>query len=132
MPLRSCARTDDPISANAIEASNRTRILVPRKSMLCMARPRKTLLAQEPVEVLRLVEVLGGIEPNRIDQSRRGEVRAIEIGAIYCDSGEDCAAQGSTPQRRIGEIRILERCEFKVDARQIRLAQDGALEIAGF
>ena len=59
--------------------------------MLCMARPRRTLLAQEPVEVLRLVEILGGIEPDRIDQSRRGEVRAIEIGAIYCDSGEDRA-----------------------------------------
>src|SRR5215831_7493399 len=131
MPLRSCASTNEPTSANAIEASN-TRILVSRKSMLCMARPRRTLLAQEPVEVLRLVEVLGGIEPNRIDQSRRGEVRAIEIGAIYYDAGEDRAAQGSAPQRRISEIRILERCEFKVHARQIRLAQDGALEIAGF
>src|ERR671923_2616095 len=116
MPLRSCARTDEPISANAIEASNRTRILVSRKSMLCMARPRKTLLAQEPVEVLRLVEVLGGIEPNRIDQSRRGEVRAIEIGAIDYDAGEDRAAQSRAPQRRIGEVRILERCEFKIHA----------------
>src|SRR5919204_334980 len=92
----------------------------------------KTLLAQEPVEVLRLVEVLGGIEPNRIDQSRRGEVGAIEIGTIDCDAGEDRAAQGSAPQRRIGEIRILKRCEFKIHARQIRLAQDRPLEIAGF
>src|SRR5215813_465642 len=78
MPLRSCARTDEPTSANAIEASNTMRIVVSRKSILCMAQPRRTLLAQEPVEVLRLVEVLGGIEPNRIDQSRRSEVRAIE------------------------------------------------------
>src|SRR5262249_7633879 len=119
-------------SANAIEASKTMRILISRKSMLCMARPRKTLLAQEPVEVLRLVEVLGGIESDRTDQSRRGEVCAIEIGAIDYDAGEDRAAQGGAPQRRIGEIRILEGCEFEIHARQIRLAQDGALEIARF
>src|ERR1044072_2486253 len=100
--------------------------------MPCMARPRITLLAQEPVDVLRLVEILGGIEPDRVDQSRRGEVRAIEIGAIDYDTGEDRAARGSAPQRWIGESHVLEKCEFKIHARQIRLAQDGALEIAGF
>src|SRR5947199_9396002 len=130
MPLRSCARTDEPTSANAIKASKTMRILVSRKSMLCLARPKKTLLAQEPVEVSRLVEVLGGIEPNRIDQSRRGEVCAIEIGAIDYDAGEDRAAQGSPPQRRIGEIRIPERCQFTIQAGQIRLEQERSLEIA--
>jgi hypothetical protein len=40
-------------------------------------------------------------------------------------------AQGGAPQRSVGEIRILERCEFEVHARQIRIAEDCLLEIAG-
>src|SRR5262245_13177267 len=131
MPLWSWGRADEPTSPNASEASNRTRIPVSRKSMHCMARG-KTSLAQKPVNVVRLVEILGGVEPNRIDQPRRGEVRAIEIGAINYDPGEGRSAQSGAPQRRIGEIRILERCEFEVDAREIRVAQACPFEIAGF
>src|SRR5690349_16789291 len=108
---------DEAKSPNAIEASNRTRILVSRNSMLCTTRPRNSLLAQEPIDVLGLVEVLGGIEPDRVDQSRRGEVCAIEIGAIDYDAGEDRPSQGGAPQRCIGEIRILKRCEFEVHTR---------------
>src|SRR5215472_4677822 len=98
--------------------------------MDCLTPARRTSLAQKTVRILRLVEILGGIESDRLDQPRRGEVRSIEIGAINRDAGERRAAQGGAPQRSVGEIRILERCEFEVHARQVRLAQDCALEVA--
>src|SRR6516225_2614840 len=78
---------------------------------------RNTSFAQQTLDILRLIEILGGVEPDRLNQSRRGEVRPIEIGAIKRDAGERRATQGSAAQRGIGEIRILERCEFEVDAR---------------
>src|SRR5215472_9836470 len=104
IPLRSWAAAEEATSPNAIEASN----------------------------TLRIIEILGGVESDRLNQPRRGEVRPIEIGAIKRDAGERRATQGSAAQRGIGEIRILERCEFEVDARQIRVTQDCPLEIAGF
>src|SRR5262245_15265770 len=70
--------------------------------------------AQQPLNILCLVEVLGGVESDRLNQPHRGEVCPIEIGAIKRDAGERRAAQGGAAQRGIGEIRILERCEFEV------------------
>src|SRR5262249_9745621 len=91
---------------------------------------RRTSLAQETVRILRLVEILGSIESDRLDQPGRGEVRSIEIGAANRDAGERRTAQGGAPQRSVGKIRILERCEFEVHARQIRIAEDCLLEVA--
>src|SRR5262245_39005096 len=81
-----------------------------------LAPARRTSLAQKTVRILRLVEILGGIESDRLDQPRRGEVRSIEIGAANRDADERRTAQGGAPQRSVGEIRILERCEFEVHA----------------
>src|SRR6516165_6847517 len=133
MPLRSCAGAEETTSPSAVEASNTARILGSRSCCIgCQAPARRTSLAQETVDILRLVEVLGGIESDRLNQPRRGEVRSVEIGAVKRDAGERRATQSGAPQRSVGEIRILEGCKFEVDARQIRIAEDCPLEIAGF
>src|SRR5262249_51013917 len=97
----------------------------------CLAPVRRTSLAQKTVRILRLVEILGGIESDRLDQPRRGEVRSVEIGAANRDAGGRRAAQGGAPPRSLGEICILYRRAFEVHARQIRIAEDCPLEIAG-
>src|SRR6516164_5136001 len=48
---------------------------------------RNTSFAQQTLDILRLVEILGGVEADRRNQPRRGEVRPIEIGAIERDAG---------------------------------------------
>jgi hypothetical protein len=45
-----------------------------------MARPRKTLLAQEPVEVLRLVEILGGRQVGLARQTPKMSLQPISRG----------------------------------------------------
>src|ERR1700751_334692 len=101
-----------------------------RCALVAWPPSRKASFAQQTLDIPCLVEILGGVESDRLDQPRRGEGRPIEIGAIKRDAGERRAAQGRAPQRGIGEIRFPERCEFEVDARQIRIAQDRPLEIA--
>src|SRR6516165_3959616 len=44
--------------------------------------------AQQPLNILCLVEVLGGTEPNRRDKPRRCELGCEEIRAGNCGAGE--------------------------------------------
>src|ERR1700704_2025619 len=130
MPLRSSLRSwavasgpENPRAKNpratypsAIEVSHKPRIrasfeVTPWK----VSRKReRASFAQEAVDILRLVEILGGVEPDRRDESRRCQIRAKEIGAGNRDARECRAAQLSAPQRGVGQIRTLERCEFQV------------------
>src|SRR5262249_827245 len=133
IPLRSWAATEEATSPNAIEASNTPRILASRNVCIgCIAVIEEDLTRaadarySAPYRNSWRRRVRSAQSPS----SRRGP--PIEIGAIKRDAGERRAAQGGAAQRGIGEIRILERCEFEVDARQIRIAQDCPLEIAGF
>src|SRR5262245_28657456 len=90
----------------------------------------ETSLAQKTVRILRLVEILGVIESDLLDRPGRSDVGSIDIGSVIRDADERRIAQGGAPQRSVGEIRILERCEFEVHARQIRTAEDCLLEVA--
>src|SRR5258708_8437038 len=77
---------------------------------------RKASLAQQTLDILRLVEILGGVESDRLNQPRRGEVRPIEIGAVKRDADERCAAQACAPHRPICDIPILYPSESDFDA----------------
>src|SRR5215831_9378082 len=71
--------------------------------------------AQQPLNILCLVEVLGGTEPNRRNKPRRCELRCEEIRAGDCGAGEIGASQGGASKRGVGQIRIPEGCEFEID-----------------
>jgi hypothetical protein len=120
------------MSWSAIETSVKLRI--PREIAPCKwgATEARTSFAQQALNILRLVEVLGGLEPDRCNEPCRYQVGCEEIGTGDRNAGEIGAAQRGTPERGVGQIRILEICEFEVDARQIGIAQDRSLEIGGF
>src|SRR5215831_6552632 len=58
-----------------------------RCALVAWPPSRKASFAQQTFDILRLVEILGGIESDRLNQPRRGEVRPIEIGAVKRDAG---------------------------------------------
>src|SRR4029077_1784943 len=119
-------------SSSAIETSVKLRI--PREIAPCKwgATEARTSFAQQALNILRLVEVLGGLEPDRCNKPCRYQVGCEEIGAGDRNAREIGAAQRGTPERGVGQIRIREICEFEVDARQVGTAQDRSLEISGF
>src|SRR6516165_3597333 len=82
--------------------------------------------AQQPLNILCLVEVLGGTEPNRRNKPRRCELGCEEIRAGNCGAGEIGASQGGASKRGVGQIRIPEGCEFEIDTREIGITQDGS------
>src|SRR5438034_5352665 len=93
IPLRSWAAAEEATSPNAIETSNTPRIPPPaRCASVAWPPSRKASLAQQTLDVLRLVEILGGVESDRLNQPGRGEVRPIEIGAVKRDAGKRRAA----------------------------------------
>src|SRR5262247_2544664 len=78
-----------------------------RRSVFCALS--KFLAASSPIGSISLVEARSAPLKSAPLTVTRASVAPPKAGA---------------PQRSVGEIRILERCELEVHARQIRIAED--------
>src|SRR5258708_17458601 len=85
-----------------------------RYALVAWPPSRKASFAQQTLDIPRLVKILGGVESDRLDQPRRGEVRPVGIRAIKPDAGERRAAQRRAPQPRIGASRIPQPSQLRV------------------
>src|SRR5262245_32571735 len=88
-----------------------------------------TLLAQQAVQIDRIVEILRRCKPGRRNETGGVEVGAEKVGIDDRDRDELSASESSTPQRYARQIGIFERCKLEVGARQIGLLQVCSAEI---
>ncbi len=110
---------------DAIETNKTLNIFAAEQIIIRHSRKRRSLLRA-------LSKFLAISRTNRCNEPRRCQIRSEEISADQGDVIEDGASQCGAPERCIGQIRLLEACEFQVRAREIRVAQRRTLEIGGF
>ena len=69
----------------------------------------RSLVALRPLQILRLVEIPCGIEPDRPDQPRGGKIGIVKISSRHNGAGQVGATEQRACQQCTGEIGLDQR-----------------------